>query len=260
MKKERSSCFINRVGEENYNAFDTKMIIVKYNSATDMVVEFQDDYKYKKKCAYKEFKNGIVKNPYDKEIYGVGYIGVGKYDCKNYKLVYEAWRCMIRRCYDPYELNKRPTYIDCYVCELWHCFQNFAKWYEEEIYECNGERMEVDKDILIKDNKIYSPETCMIVPQRINDLFTKCNKSRGKYPIGVSFHKVANKFCANCNTKDKGQNKKNWLGLYESVEDAFAVYKQFKENYIKQIANEYKDLIPQKLYDALYKYEVEIND
>jgi hypothetical protein len=36
--------------------------------------------------------------------------------------------------------------------------------------------------------------------------------------------------------------------------------KNFKENYIKQVADEYKDLIPQKVYEALYRYEVEIND
>lgn len=36
--------------------------------------------------------------------------------------------------------------------------------------------------------------------------------------------------------------------------------KEFKENYIKEVANEYKDKIPQKLYEAMYRYKVEIDD
>lgn len=253
---EKDSHFIDRTGEEGYNTFGTKMIVIECKSAVNMTVEFQDKYKYKKKCAYKEFKNGNVKNPYDREIYGVGYFGVGKYDCKNYSIIYQTWRDMIRRCYDPYAINKHLAYKDCFVCEEWHNYQNFAKWYEENYYECNNEKMELDKDILVKGNKIYGFENCLIVPKRINDLFIQCNKFREKYPIGVSWHKTSNKFCANCNIKDK----KEWLGLYDSIEEAFEVYKIFKENYIKQIADEYKDLIPKKLYEALYKYEVEIND
>ena len=40
----------------------------------------------------------------------------------------------------------------------------------------------------------------------------------------------------------------------------FKQYKIMKETYIKQIADEYKELIPNILYNALYKYEVEITD
>ena len=51
-----------------------------------------------------------------------------------------------------------------------------------------------------------------------------------------------------------------YLGRFKNEIDAFIAYKQFKENYIKQVADEYKKLIPTKLYEALYKYEVKIND
>lgn len=47
---------------------------------------------------------------------------------------------------------------------------------------------------------------------------------------------------------------------YKTKEEAFLVYKQAKEKYIKQVADEYKDKIPKRLYDAMYKYEVEITD
>ena len=54
--------------------------------------------------------------------------------------------------------------------------------------------------------------------------------------------------------------KQNFLGHYNTPEEAFQAYKQFKENYIKQVADEYKELIPEKLYNAMYEYEVEIED
>ena len=175
---------------------------------------------------------------------------------------------MLRRCYDAYYINRCLTYKDCYVCDEWLNFQNFAKWYEDNYYECNGEEMSLDKDILIKGNKIYSPNTCVFTPQRINVLFTKSDANRGEYPIGVhykfkkvneyEYHYLEVKCSIMENGKKKGKVLKT-LPLNRPFQ-AFTIYKQFKENYIKQVADEYKDLIPQKLYEALYKWEVEIND
>ena len=165
---------------------------------------------------------------------------------------------MIRRCYDPYLLNEHPTYIECLVCEEWHNFQNFAKWYEENYYEIKGERMNLDKDILVKENKIYSPETCIIVPDKINSLFTKRNNDRGKYPIGVSYHETHNILDVHCN---KG-GEQEYLGRFplDKPFQAFTAYKNFKESYVKKVADEYKELIPVELYNAMYNYKVDIND
>ena len=250
-----------RIGEENYNTFGTLMRIVEYNNANDIIIEFQDEYKVRKSAIYSDFKKGNIKNPYDKSVYNIGYIAEGKYNKKDYPHIYNKWRNMLMRCYEPYCINKELTYIDCIVCKDWHNFQNFSSWWEKNMYECNNECMDLDKDILVKGNKIYSPETCVIVPRRINLLFTKSDKTRGKYPIGVHWHKANNKFMTKCNVLDKkNNNKRIHLGYYDTAEEAFAIYKQFKENYIKQVADEYKDLIPIKLYEALYKYEVEIDD
>ena len=256
----------DRTGEENYNNFGTPMKIVEYKDAVNIIVEFQDKYKARVHTTYRCFKNGGVKNPYDREVCGVGYYGVGKYksrgkDGKKTR-AYETWRDMIRRCYDPHTINKYPTYIDCYVCELWHCFQNFAKWYYENYYEVENETMCLDKDILCKNNKIYSPETCIFVPQRINVLFTKRDTTRGEYPIGVNYYKPYGKLLVHCSVFENGKVKHIHLGYFplKNPFQAFYTYKQFKESYIKQVADEYKDLIPEKLYKAMYKYEIEIND
>ena len=116
--------------------------------------------------------------------------------------------------------------------------------------------MHLDKDILCKGNKIYSPNNCVFVPQRINELFTKRNKLRGDYPIGVDFNKRNKLFRARCSTLQGNKH----LGYYKTKEEAFKVYKIEKEKEIKNRADNYKDFIPEKLYSAMYKYEVEIRD
>lgn len=245
-----------RLGEIAYNTYGTLMKIVEYKNNKDITIEFQDEYKIKRKTDYKCFRRGGVKNPYDKEVCGVAFIGEGEYNSKFHRKAYLYWKCMIERCYDPYELNKRPTYIDCTVCKEWLNFQNFAKWYEENYYECNEHKMSLDKDILVKGNKIYSPETCIFVPMNINDMFTKSDAKRGEYPIGVSF--LRGKLEVQCH--DGRKNK--YIGLFKinQVREAWLCYKLNKELVIQSIAEEYKDRIPNKLYEALYRYEVEIND
>ena len=201
-----------------------------------------------------------------KNVYGVGYIGVGKYKSTEKGKAtrcYKTWSHMLERCYDKKYHKKESTYIDCIVCEEWHNFQNFAKWYEENYYEVENEKMNLDKDILFKGNKIYSPQTCIFVPNRINVLFTKSNKVRGEYPIGI--HKYSeNRIRVLCSiyNKEKARKVKIHLGCFSINEPfkAFTCYKNFKENYIKQVADEYKELIPLKLYKAMYEYQVEIND
>lgn len=247
-----------KLGKNNINTFGTQMKIVEYYGAFNVIVEFQDEYKAKVHTQYDNFKKGKVKNPYDKIIFNVGYFGEGKYNRKKYKTVYNYWYDMLKRCYEPYYINKNLTYVDCFVEEYFHNFQNFAKWYEENYYEVNDEKMQLDKDILEKGNKIYNRKHMVFVPQRINLLFTKRDNDRGNTPIGTYKNKRG-KIISQCCVYEK-QNKRVYLGSFDNQIEAFNVYKQFKESYIKQIADEYRELIPQKLYDAMYNYKVEIND
>lgn len=200
-----------------------------------------------------------IRCPYEPRVYGVGYIGEGPYKSKENDIMtkqYSIWSKMLRRCYETFNTTN-PSYEDCYVCEEWLNFQNFAYWYDNNYYEIDNERMEIDKDILYKGNKVYSPETCIIVTQRINSLFIKCNGIRGEYPIGVSKSINKKKYEAACQI-DKGARKH--LGSYNTPEEAFYAYKEYKEKYIKEVADEYKEVIPYTLYEAMYNYEVEITD
>lgn len=256
---------VNRIGEEGVNNFGSKMVIKEYRKYSDIDVYFPEYDWVFKGTQYINFKNGQISCPYERRCYGVGYIGEGKYKGKeNGKLtrVYSTWHSMLQRCYDSKYHEKHPSYINCEVLEEWHNFQNFGEWFDNNYYEIEGERMCLDKDILIKGNKIYSPDNCIFVPHNINILFTKRDNNRGKYPIGVSYNKQDKKFQAYFSIYDFEENKtkQKHLGYYNTPQEAFETYKQFKEKHIKKVADYYKGLIPKKLYDSMYNYKVDIND
>ena len=163
---------------------------------------------------------------------------------------HRAWQSMLSRCYSKSYRSKFTSYIGCKVCDEWLTFSNFKKWFEEHYVE----GWEIDKDILVKGNKVYSPETCCFVPLEINRLLTKAKKRRGKYPIGVSKH--YNSFVAYC---QQGQRRER-LGKFNTPEEAFFAYKKAKENTIQTVAEKYKDKIEEKVYNALVNYKVEITD
>lgn len=167
---------------------------------------------------------------------------------------------MLQRCYDPKYQKKEPTYKGCTVEDCLLNFQCMCKWLEENYYEVPGERMCLDKDILCKGNKIYSRDTCIFVPQRINNLFTKRDNARGDCPIGVHLNSSGNYVAQCCD----GNGKRIYLGIYSTKEEAFQVYKEYKEKLIKEVIDSYKDKITEPYYsrlrEAMYNYKVEIND
>lgn len=249
---------IDRTGERFITTKELgnyEIVIVSHENSHSTFVQFQDSHKAIVHTTYQHCKNGQVKNPYHPCILGVGFIGVGKYVATVNNIntkQYNTWYAMIERCYsDEFKLG-HATYEESYASTYFHNFQNFGEWYEENYYEIDNEEMCLDKDILVKGNKMYSPETCVFVPKRINSLFTKNDKCRGDFPIGVSYYEDSDKYMASCHGM--------FLGYYDTIESAFLVYKNYKEKLIKQVADEYKDKIPKKLYDALYNYEVEITD
>lgn len=167
-------------------------------------------------------------------------------------IFYSHWSAMIHRCYD----KKEPTYKECSVCEEWLVFSKFKSWSESELSGYKKDFV-LDKDILIKGNKVYSPKTARFVPPRINTLIIKSDAIRGDCCIGVKKHsKESLKYEAFI----KKRNKNVYLGVFNTELDAFLRYKDEKEKYIKEVANEYKDDLLPEVFDALMKYCVQIDD
>lgn len=235
---------------------------ISYTDANNITVEIQDGYKTCISTSWRSFKKGNVKNPYHNSVYGVGIIGE-KYETstKNkHKKEYDCWRNMIGRCYDKKTKEKNPTYKDVTCCEEWLLYENFYEWlHGQENFDkwLNGRYWNLDKDILIKGNKIYSPNTCCLVPHNINMLFVKKDADRGNLPIGVHYDNKRNVYIAQCN-----HSNLKYLGQYNKPEEAFFAYKKHKEQLIKMIAQEEYDKcnITKKCYDALLNYKIEITD
>ena len=239
----------------SYTKNGTKATIIKYVNCHKILVEFDDKYKYQYWTGYGNFQKGQLTNPYECRIKdGIGFIGVGEFNSKDHKTVYAKWKATLNRCIDPMKYKSTESYVECAVCESWKNFQNFAKWYYENEYVCN-EPLCVDKDILVHGNRLYSPETCLLAPQRINLLFIKESARRGDLPIGVTRHK--NGYSAHYSLNSYS---KNYIGFYHDPIIAFQAYKEKKEKYIKEIADSYKNLIPQKIYEAIINYRIEITD
>lgn len=240
-----------RLGQVNKNRFGTEMKIIDYQNVKDVTVEFLDEHHYIAHTYYASFINGKVSNPYDKTVCGVGYLGEGPYGAgENDRKVYITWMGIIRRCY---HINDHQVCYDgCNIIEEWHNFQNFAKWYYDNSYDVNGEHLHIDKDLLYFNNKVYSPDTCLLIPERINYLIIRHAPQRGKYPIGVRKCRNCSKFEARCMT----HNGKESIGFFDTPDEAFNAYKKRKEEFVKEVANEYKDKIPNKVYQALLKYKV----
>lgn len=254
---------LDRMREIGVNNFGSEMVIIDYRKAIDIDVYFPEYNWTFKNAHYNNFKKGNIKCPYERRYYGIGYLGEGDYKpTENRKptRVYQTWHNMLRRCYDPKFHEKQPTYKNCEADNIFRNFQNFGSWDDEMYYEIEGEEMCLDKDILVKHNKIYSPETCIYVPKAINSLFTKRQNDRGDSLIGTT--PVNDKYVVWCSllNPETGKTKKEYLGYYETQEKAFEVYKYYKEKNIKEVADYYKDKISQRLYNGMYGYEVEIDD
>ena len=242
----------NRIGETHTTNNGEKLTILKYRGNFRYLIKFEDNTEING-VRYDHIKNGEVKNPNTPIVYGIGYSSIGKYSQKEHRSAYRKWQGMLERCYSEKYHIKKPTYIGCSVSEDWFNFQVFADWFYDET---NGykEGYQLDKDILKKGNKIYSSETCCFVPQEINTLLVKNDSKRGNLLIGV--RKNGNGFQARLNIN--GDTK--IIGTYSTQEQAFLVYKEEKESYIKYLADKIKYNISPKVYNALINYIVEITD
>ncbi len=265
---------IDRIGEINTSNEGCIMKIIAYNNANDIVIEFQDEYKYRLHTQYGQFKKGNCKNPYFASVFGYGYLGIDRNgnvpktlenkDGKWYiAQEYDKWKNMLKRCFDDKYKEKHPTYKDVTCCSRWLCFANFLEDLEVLKQEYNwskDEKLTLDKDILHKGNKIYSLENCVLVPDYINLLFTKSDAKRGEYPIGVRYHKQNKKYQARCNINGEYKG----LGYYNTLQEAFNAYKIAKEQEIKRVADNCvsKGYITKgsRLYNAMINYQVEIDD
>lgn len=153
---------------------------------------------------------------------------------------YAAWSNMLERAYGAKYHAEYPTYSGVVVCDEWHSFMAFRKWWINHHVDCFA----LDKDIL-SDDGVYSPATCLFVPSWLNSFTTDCGSARGEWPIGVCLDKKSGKFRAKCcNPITKKQES---LGYFCAPEEANLAWMARK----LELASELKssmDEINQRIY------------
>ena len=240
---------------KSLNSGDFK--IVNYNNAKEVEIQFLRTG-FKVVATLGNIRNGKVKDHYSPSVFGVGITGTkyptneGGVNTKEYAL----WKNMLKRCYSDTCKKKQPTYEDCEVSENFKYYEYFYDWCQSQVGFGNQD-WQLDKDLLIKGNKVYSEDSCVFIPQEINSLLIKCDASRGEHLIGVSWSKTNKAFRAMVR-RNKG--KREHLGYFKTEIEAFNTYKVAKESFVKEQANKWKGKIDNRAYNALMSYTVEITD
>ena len=231
------------VGDRFINKQMEYCTVIEYNSARNVVIEF-DGYKgYRKVVFASMLKSGEFRNKYKPFVKGVGYIGEGKYNSSTKSgdiRVYNVWKSMLERCCVIEIQQQRPAYAGCTVCDEWYNFQVFAEWYVNHKFAGLG--YHIDKDLLVFGNKHYSPDTCCLVPREINNAISSTS-SKGVRSRGGRF------------TARIGAGGKN-LGAFSNVEDATRVYIKAKEDYVHSLADKWANRIEWRAYKALMEWKV----
>ncbi len=205
---------------------------------------------------------GIIMIISNRLVYGTGVKGKLYQATENGKNspVYALWVSMLRRCTQEYR-SKHPTYVGTTCSENFKHYSFFYEWCQNQIgfgnKDENGRSWQLDKDLLGKGSKFYSECTCVFVPQRINKLLIKRDACRGELPIGVHRLTKGTGYVSKCNS---GTGVQKYLGCFNTPQEAFKAYKAFKEALIKEVANEYKEQLDSRVYEALMNYEVNEND
>ena len=244
---------ILKVGDVYSTSKCGDIVITDYISAKEVKVRFLDSGT-EVITAAKEIRSGGIRDHLAPTVFGVGYLdGCRGYVNNKATVSYRRWFGMLARCYDEYTQRVQPTYKDCTISETFKSFAMFDKWANS----CVGSeknKWALDKDILVKGNKVYSEDTCCFVPQDVNNLFVLRKGCRGDYPIGVRINYKKFSSCV------MYYGKVTWLGDYDTPEEAFYAYKEAKEAYIKEVAEKYKGQIDHRVYESLMNWKIEITD
>ena len=257
MKYSNDVSYKDCVGKicRSLNSGDFK--ILKYNDTNNVEIQFLKTG-LETTARLGDIKSGKVKDKYLPSVCGVGIVGIkypiseGGVQIKEYTL----WNSMLKRCYSDCSKKKRPTYEGCEVSDKFKSYEYFYEWCNKQI-GFNNKGWQLDKDLLVKGNKIYSEDSCVFLPHEINTVLIKCTASRGEYLIGVHWDKRDKAFVARVNNS---KGKRGYLGSFNTEVEAFNAYKKAKESFVKELANKWKGQIDERAYNALMNYQVEITD
>ena len=221
--------------------------IVEYTNSKNVFVKFPDGGVFKKGLSH--LISGKFTSPTTKTVYSIGCMGEGEYNRVNSSKCLARWGMMLGRCYDTSMRAKNPSYNNCTVSVEWHNYQNYATWYHKNFVD----DYEIDKDII--SGVVYSESNCLFIPREINSFFNLNKSRRGFCPVGV--YKVKGGYASRCREQN---THGTWLGVYQTVEEAFLAYKTVKELYAKALAKKFQGTLDERVIHKLESFVVSIDD
>lgn len=215
--------------------------VIRIRGSIDIDVTFNDDWSYVRNVRLDSLNRGAVKNPYHPSVYGLGYMGVGDYRpylnrvrCK----AYTVWLNMLKRSY----YTKYAYYADSTVCKEWLSYQVFAEWYYNHPYCIEG--YQLNKNIPDANNRVYSPETCTLVPQQVGNLFRKdCFLESSDSGVGTGINFTYNRYVVHIGSTE--------VGRYRTLELAVSARALYRAEYILALANKFKEVMAPEVYEAM---------
>lgn len=228
--KEESNYKKDKTGEIHMSNGYGEVEILQQKGWDRCKIRFLEDGTVLDNQQYGRIKRGEVRNPYKKVYYGIGYMGVGKYNSRHKS--FKKWQNMMQRSYDEVYHIKYPSYKTVTVCDEWCNYQSFAKWYDENYKSEFMEGWCLDKDLLSSDSKIYSPKTCCFLPQSLNKLLTHIHtipiitNRKGRYYTKINKGKKILRF-----------------SVFDTKDEAISRYKDEKRAYSLEILSQYSSLL-----------------
>lgn len=186
-----------------------------------------------------------------------------EYENKASSHAYKVYDGILARCKDTVDNeNIRDCYNKSIMCQLWlDDPKEFVKWYLNHYYECDGEEMDVDKDLFGDGSGMYCPDFCCILPKGLNTLLANSKKhyEEGQtpdnvLPLRVRYSSKTNKYHGEITFT--GMERPISLSEWHTPEEAFVEYKMMKQADICRVVAEYKESIPDYIYDKFLTVEV----
>lgn len=220
-------------------------VLNRYTAGVDitdeLIYEIVNDILYKADDWYP--------NKWKRTVFGIGYLGCNDAEATRDNYIYSKWANMMQRCYDEETHRLKPYYAPCTAEIEWLNFSNYRVWHREN--EMGDRKVDLDKDVLIQGNNVYGSETCTLIPHFTNTIFEDrgadtnivLNNETGKYDVTMSV-----------------LGKKEDVGTFDTEEEAKQGFISYKQDYIKNFAKKCKGKVPNKTYEAMMNWVVEITD
>lgn len=227
------------MNDKQYKAMEEKVFLGEDTEAD--ILSVVNDIKYKADDWYA--------NKWKRTVFGIGYLGCNDAEATRDNYIYSKWANMMQRCYDEETHRLKPYYAVCTAEIEWLNFSNYREWHKENMM--GDRKVDLDKDVLIQGNTVYGSETCTLIPHFTNTIFEErgadtnivMNNDTGKYDVTMSI-----------------LGKKEDVGTFDTEEEAKQGFIAYKQDYIRNFAKKCKGKVPNKTYEAMMNWKIEIGD